>query len=175
MKQKIVPYVLALTMSTAGLTAMAASPAQWQAMTNNLQVSLDQALQSAVQAVPGTVIEIELDDGKGQVRYEAEILTPAGESVEVWVDGTSGQAYIHEKNGKAKRKDAERVQTAKIDMPTAIKAATAHTPGKPVKAELDNHWGTTTYQIDVLQPDFTVMELKVDAANGTVLRAKKDH
>ena len=175
MKLKVMSYVLASVLSTTGLSAIAASPAQWQAQTSNLQISLEQALQNAVKAMPGTVIEIELDDGDGQgVRYEAEVLTPTGDNVEVWIDGANGQARVHENNGKAKRKDKERVQAAKIDIHQAIRAATAHTPGKAVKAELDNHWGTTTYQVDVLQPDFSVMEVKVDAANGNVLRAKKD-
>ena len=175
MKQKLIPFVLTMAMSSAGMTAFAASPEKWQAMTNNLPVSLEQAIQNAVKATPGTVIEIELDDGDGQgVRYEAEVLTPAGESVEVWVDGASGQARVHEKNAQAKRKDKERAQAAKIDIQKAIQAATAHTPGKAVKAELDNHWGTVTYQVEVLQPDYTIMELKVDAVSGDVLRAKKD-
>ena len=175
MKLNVAPFALAFALTTTGFTAMATTPAQWQAKTSNVQITLEQALQNAVKAVPGTVIEIELDEGKGQgVRYEAEVLTPTGESMDVWIDGASGQARVHESNGKAKRKDQERAQAAKIDMPSAIRAATTHTPGKAVKAELDNHWGTVTYQVDVLQPDFTVMEVKVDASNGNVLRAKKD-
>ena len=175
MKFNVLPYALALTLASAGITANATTPAQWQAKTKSVQVSLEQALQNAVQAVPGSVIDIELDDGDGQgVRYEAEVITPLGESMEIWVDGTSGQVRTHESNGKAKRKDIERMQAAKIDMQQAIRAATTHVPGNAVKAQLDNHWGTVTYQVDVLQPDFTVMEVKVDASNGNVLRAKKD-
>lgn len=166
---------LALALSTAALSSHATSAAKWQAMTQQLPVSLEQAIQSAVQAVPGTVIEVELDDGDGAgVRYEAQVLTPAGESIEVWVDGSSGQARQHEHDGKAKRKDLERARKAQIDITQAIRTATAHTPGKAVKAELDNHWGQTTYQVDVLQPDYSVMELKIDAIDGKVLRAKKD-
>lgn len=175
MKHTATPYLLALALTTAGLTAHAASPAQWQAMTSTLQVSLEQAVQNATQAVPGTVIEIELDDGKGAgVRYEAHVLTPAGDSVEVWVDGASGQARQHEHDGKAKRKDLKRAQDAKVSLTQAVQAAIAHTPGKAVKAELDSHWGTTSYQVDVLQANHTVMEVKLDATNGTVIRAKLD-
>jgi len=49
-----------------------------------------------------------------------------------------------------------------------------HTPGKPVKAELDNHWGNVSYEVDVLKADNTVMSIKIDAVNGKVLRAKPD-
>jgi len=175
MKQKLTHYAFALLLSTSGCMAYAASPAQLHAMTQGLKVNLEQAIQHAVQAVPGTVLEIELDDGDGQgVRYEADVLTPSGESVEVWVDGVSGQAHVHERNSNAKRKDKERAQAAKIDMRQAVQAAIAHTPGKAVKAELDNHWGTVSYQVDVMQPDSSIQELKIDASNAQVLRAKKD-
>lgn len=175
MKHQLVQYLLAAAVTTGALSSYAASPAQWQSMTNNLSVSTEAALEHALKAAPGKPIEVELDDGDGQgVRYEVEILTAAGEVVEVWVNGANGQTQVHEHKGKAKRKDLERSQAAKIDMQAAIQSATAHTPGKAVKADLDNHWGTITYQVDILQPDYSVMELKVDAANGKVIRAKKD-
>ena len=175
MKHPKLPYLLALALSTASLSIYAASPAQWQAITSQLQVNLEQAIGHATQAVPGKVLDIELDDGDSTgPRYEVEILTPAGDSVEVWVNGASGQANQHENDGKAKRKDVERTQTAKISMTQAVQAALAHTPGKAVKAELDSHWGTTTYQVDVLQADHTVMELKLDAVDGKVIGSKRD-
>lgn len=175
MKHTITTHLIAIAVAGLSLTAQAASPAKWQSMTQNLQVNLEQAVQHATKTVPGKVIEIELDDGDGAgVRYEAHVLTPAGDSVEVWVDGANGQARQHENDGKAKRKDAQRAQEAKINITQAIQAAVAHTPGKAVKAELDNHWGTTTYQVEVLQADHSLIEVKVDAADGKVLRAKRD-
>ncbi|HEY4665272.1 MAG TPA: PepSY domain-containing protein [Comamonas sp.] len=175
MHHTISTALIALAASSLSLGVQAKSPAQWQALTSNLQVSLEQAIGHATQAVPGKVLEIELDDGDGAgVRYEAQVLTPAGDSVEVWVDGSNGQARQHEHDGKAKRKDVQRAQEAKIDITQAIKAATSHTPGKAIKAELDNHWGTVSYQVDVLQADHTVMEVKLNAADGSVIRAKRD-
>lgn len=175
MKHTTTPYLLALSLAAASVATHAATPAQWQAMTSKVQVSLEQAIARATQAVPGKVVEIELDDGDGAgPRYEAQVLTPAGDSVEVWVNSANGQANQHEHDGKAKRKDIQRAQAAKIDITQAVQAALAHTPGKAVKAELDNDWGTTTYQVDVLQPDHTVMEVKLDATDGKVIRAKRD-
>lgn len=170
-----ISHLIAIAAASLTFSAHATSPAKWQAMTSHLQVSLEQAVEHATKVVPGKVIEIELDDGDATgVRYEAQVLTPAGDSVEVWVNGASGQAQLHENDGKAKRKDVERAQKAKISITEAITAATKHTPGKAVKAELDNDWGTTTYQVEVLQADHTVMELKIDAADGKVIRAKRD-
>lgn len=167
--------VFAVAATCLALGAHAKSPAQWQALTAPLKVSLEQAVAHATQAVPGKVIEIELDDGDGAgVRYEATVLTPQNDSVEVWVDGSNGQARTHQNDGKAKRKDLERAQAAKIDIVQAVQAAKRHTAGQAVKAELDNHWGTVSYQVDVLQADHTIMEVKLDAADGKVLRAKRD-
>lgn len=175
MAQKISTALLTATAAAFTLGAQADTPAQWQALTSNLQVTMEQAITKATETVPGKVYEIELDDGDGAgVRYEAQILTPAGDSVEVWVNAASGQASQHENDGKAKRKDVKRAQEAQIDIMHAVQAATVHTPGKAVKAELDSHWGKTTYQIDVLQADHTVMEVKLDAVEGKVIRAKRD-
>jgi uncharacterized membrane protein YkoI len=125
--------------------------------------------------VPGKAIEAQLDDGDGMgPRYEIEIITPAGDSVEVWVNALTGQAAQHKNDGAAKRKDRQRLEKAKSTIEQAIQAATKHTPGKAVSAELDSHWGRTTYQIDVLQADGVLMEVKIDAVGGEVIRAKKD-
>lgn len=165
----------AAVLATLALGAQADTPAQWQALISKVQVSLEQAVGKATQVVPGTVYEIELDDDDAQgARYEAQVLTPAGESVEVWVNATNGQASQHENDGQAKAKDAQRVQEAKIDILKAVTAAQAHTPGKAVKAELDNHWGKTAYEVKVLQADHTVVKVKLDAADGQVMRAKPD-
>lgn len=167
--------LLAVAATCLALGAYAKSPAQWQALTAALKVNAEQAIGHATQAVPGKVIDVELDDGDGAgVRYEVTVLTPQHDSVEVWVDGSSGQARTHQNDGKAKRKDLDRAQAAKIDIVQAIQAATRHTAGQAVKAELDSHWGTVSYQVDVLQADHTVMEVKLDAADGKVLRAKPD-
>ena len=166
---------VALAVSTLALAAHAKSPAQWQSLTAPLKVTAEQAIQSATQAVPGKVVEVELDDGDGAgVRYEVKIITPQNQRMEVWVDGASGQARTHKDDGKAKERHLERLQAAKLDIQQAIQAATAHTAGRAVKAELDSHRGTTIYEVEVLQADHTVMEIQLDATDGKVLRAKLD-
>lgn len=153
----------------------AKSPAEWQQLTAQSKLSLTQAIERAVQAVPGQVIEAELDRGDpAGARYELEVITPNGDSVEVWVDATTGQAAQHKNDGKAKRKDLKRLEDAKASLPQAIQSATSHIPGTAVSAELDNHWGTTSYQVNVLQADGVLMEVKVNAADGKVIRAKRD-
>ncbi|MBB1648737.1 PepSY domain-containing protein [Delftia sp. UME58] len=166
---------LALTCATAALPAAAKSVAEWQTITSQAKIPLEQAITRATQAVPGKAIEAQLDDGDGMgPRYEVEVITPAGDSVEVWVNAITGQAAQHKNDGAAKRKDRQRLEKAKSTIEQAIQAATKHTPGTPVSAELDSHWGQTSYQVEVLQANGTLMEVKIDAAGGEVIRAKKD-
>lgn len=175
MRAHISSVLISFALATTALSAQADTPAQWQARTSKVQVSMEQAIQKATQAVPGKVLEIELEESKKKgLRYEVQVLTPAGDSVEVLVNAISGEARQHSNDGKAKRKDAERAQEAKIDITQAIEAATRHTPGRAIKAELDNHWGTTTYEVHVMQADYIVMEIKVDAADGKIIRSKID-
>ncbi len=167
--------ILALSCATATLPVAAKSVAEWQAITSQAQLALDQAITRATQAVPGKAIEAQLDDGDGSgPRYEIEIITPAGESVEVWVNAITGQAARHKDDGAAKRKDRQRLEKARSTIEQAIQMALKHTPGKAVSAELDSHWGRTSYQVDVLQADGVLMEVKVDAVGGEVIRAKRD-
>lgn len=181
--QKGIPFMARLhrttlaALVTASLTmaAHAKTPAQWQALTSTVQVSLPQAIAASTQAVPGKVLHIEIDDGDGAgTRYEAEVLTATGEEAEVWVNAATGQAGLHKNDGAAKRKDKQRAQDAKISIEQAITAATAHIAGKPVKAKLDSHFGTVTYEVDVLQADHTLMEVKINAADGKVISSKRD-
>lgn len=176
-------FLSARTLAVAGAASLAMgawadSPAQWQALMAPLKVSLEQAVKAAEQATPGKVIDVELDDGdKGSgagPRYEAKVLNAEGQRAEVWVDAVSGQARVHERDTRTKSKDVQRAQDATLSITQAVQAATAHTAGKAVKAELDSHRGTTVYKVDVLQADHTVMEIKLDAKSGAVLRAQPD-
>nr|WP_289241160.1 PepSY domain-containing protein [Delftia sp.] len=121
---------LALTCATAALPAAAKSVAEWQTITSQAKIPLEQAITRATQAVPGKAIEAQLDDGDGTgPRYEIEVITPAGDSVEVWVNAITGQAAQHKNDGAAKRKDRQRLEKAKSTIEQAIQAATRHTPG----------------------------------------------
>lgn len=150
------------------------SVAQVQAMVAQTKVTLAQAVQAALAVVPGKALDAQLDDDKGQVRYEVEIITPQGHSVEVWVNATTGVAVQHEDDGPAKRKERERLEASKITLLQAIAAAQKHTPGTVVDAELSNDWGQTAFAVDVLTAKGRLMEVKLSPEDGRVLRSKPD-
>ncbi|OLO28239.1 hypothetical protein BTR23_17945 [Alkalihalophilus pseudofirmus] len=54
-------------------------------------MSIEEAIQIALQHVPGLVVEVELDMENGFLVYEVEILTPLGIKYEVDVDVMTGR------------------------------------------------------------------------------------
>jgi uncharacterized membrane protein YkoI len=57
-------------------------------------VDIHQAIETASQKVPGTVVEAKLDKEDGQAIWEVEIITPDGRKVEVHVDAKTGEAHL---------------------------------------------------------------------------------
>jgi uncharacterized iron-regulated membrane protein len=56
------------------------------------KVSADQAIQTALQKVPGTVVEAELEEEKDhKVKWEVEIVTADGKLMEVEIDANTGE------------------------------------------------------------------------------------
>jgi len=56
------------------------------------KVSADQAIQAALQKVPGTVVEVELEEEKDhKVMWEVEIVTADGKLMEVEIDAKTGE------------------------------------------------------------------------------------
>lgn len=60
-------------------------------LVKEVTVSQDQAVQSALAKVPGTVVKSQLDDENGVVVYSIEVKKQDGTSVDVKVDGKTGQ------------------------------------------------------------------------------------
>lgn len=76
-------------------------PAPQQLQTGSHILPLAQILQIATAAVPGEVIEVELDDDDDEdeiPEYELEILTPQGRSIEVKIDARRGTILEIEEN-----------------------------------------------------------------------------
>ena len=170
----LAPVALAASLSFAVPAAFAKSPAEWQALASKTTVTLDQAIAKAAEAGQGKVIDIELDDDDGAApRFEAKVATPAGNTVEVWVNAVSGEAAVHKQKGKTPSKDVKRMKESRISLTQAVETALKGTPGTPVGAELDSNWGKASYDVEVLQQDGSVMKVKIDAANSAVIRSKK--
>jgi len=138
-----------------------------------LEVSLQQAIALALQAAPGQAMEADLEDEKYGMGpfYTVDIITHSGAKTEIRVDANSGQTSIY-RSKPAKDKYRNRLNAAALSLEQAIAAALAHTPGQALEAELESGWSGSSYEVKILREDGVVQKLAIDAADGTVLRAR---
>jgi len=73
-----------------------------------------------------------------------------------------------------KTDEAGFAQMAKIPMNSAINAALKQVPGKVLRAELENENGYLVYGVEIAKADNQVVDVKVDAGNGRILKVDKD-
>ncbi len=69
--------------------------------------------------------------------------------------------------------DAMAINNAKVSMTQAVAAAEQHTSGKAVKAEYENTKAGWAWDVEVVN-GAKVFDVRVDAANGTVLSSNED-
>lgn len=74
---------------------------------------------------------------------------------------------------RAAEDDAMAIATATVDLTQAISAAEQHVGGKASRAEYERHKGKWVFDVEVVK-DKTIMDVKVDPANGKVLAATED-
>lgn len=74
----------------------------------------------------------------------------------------------------AKQAESEYPLLAKVTLDQAIQAALGSTPGKVLKAGLEDEDGFLVYGVEVVTPDEAIMEVKVDAGSGKVLATSPD-
>ncbi len=83
-----------------------------------------------------------------------------------------GGAYAAQ-SSTSKENDAVAIAAAKIDLTQAIAAAEQHVGGKAAKAEYERSKGQWVFEVEVVKGQ-TVMDVKVDPANGKVIAATED-
>lgn len=176
MKLSSTALSLAAVLTLTAVPAMAKSAAEWLTITAAVQVGLNQAMEKAQAVAPGKVIDAELEEGKkGAAPYYAvTLVSPSNEEIELRVNASTGDAVIEKNKGKVERKHTKQLADAKISLAQAVDAAIAHTPGKPLEAQLDSDWGKTSYKVLLLQADNVVTRVRLDPATGKVTGTKKD-
>jgi uncharacterized membrane protein YkoI len=63
---------------------------------------------------------------------------------------------------------------AKVSMASAINAALKEVQGKVLRAELENENGYLVYGIEIAKTDHQIVEVKVDAGDGKILKVEND-
>ncbi|MET7368546.1 PepSY domain-containing protein [Streptomyces sp. NPDC005566] len=135
-------------------------------------VTVDDAVAAALKAVPGRVIEAELDDddGNGPV-WELDVYG----SDKVWHD-----VKVDADNAKvlSDRGDADNRRPVpgsdRVSVIAAVDAARGAEPGTVTSVDLDGDDGTLVWDVDIAGKDGRNHELDVDARTADVSGSKDD-
>ncbi len=63
---------------------------------------------------------------------------------------------------------------AKISLDSALKEALKTVPGTVLKAEIENENGYLVYGVEIAKVDRQIVDVKIDAGNGKVLKVETD-
>ncbi len=99
------------------------------------------------------------------MRKALAILTALGTAGAV---ALAGSIYI---GNESEHKHMEKAQ---IGLDRAVSIALQQVQGKVLEAGLENENGYLVYGVEILKPDGTVADVKVDAGTGKVLRVDLD-
>ena len=149
------------------------------------KITEEQATKIALEKVPGTVNEVELEDENGTIVYGIEVVSTDGTQQDVKVDAQTGKIVKveadDEENGKENDEEENDTQTqaelakqAKITEEEATKTALEKVPGTVNQVELEDENGTIVYGIEVVSTDGTQQDVKVDAQTGKIVKVEAD-
>ncbi len=70
--------------------------------------------------------------------------------------------------------EAQVAEMAKITLHSAMNEALKQVQGKVLKVELENENGYLVYGVEIAKPDHQIVDVKVDAGNGKILKIDQD-
>jgi uncharacterized membrane protein YkoI len=71
--------------------------------------------------------------------------------------------------------EAQLAEMAKISLDSAMKEALKQVQGKVLRVELENENGYLVYGVEIAKPDRQIVDVKVDAGNGKILKINQDN
>ncbi|WP_169717452.1 PepSY domain-containing protein [Comamonas serinivorans] len=164
-------HALLLALGLALAQPALASAAKQVAALQLAKLDLGQAIAAAQTQHGLTVIDVELEHERQQAVYEVQGVDAQGQVVELTLDAATGQALDRKADGAPSRKDRDRLAGVKIDIAEAVRVALKHQPGRAVEAQLDDHLGTISYHITVLDARNRDVKVRVSAVDGRILPA----
>jgi hypothetical protein len=86
----VTALLIGVTLAGAGFVAVAKDVENDALAARDLKVSIEQAVQIALSKVPGTLVKAEVDNEKGQLIWEIEVLDVKQQSVDFEIDAKTG-------------------------------------------------------------------------------------
>lgn len=130
--------------------------------------AVEQALQTAATAVSNGRpfdLEIESDDGRQVVDIE---VASDGNEFEVRIDQT-GTEILAQRQAGTPSDDVAKAEAAEIDATRALQTAVEREPDATVtEIQIDTEGGVVVWQIELVRPDGSEIEIDVDAQTGAI-------
>jgi uncharacterized membrane protein YkoI len=79
-------------------------------LVKDTKVTIDQAIKTASEKVPGTVVEAELEKKHGKTVWEVEVLGADGNATEVHIDAVTGAVIDTEAKKDEKKKERKKAK-----------------------------------------------------------------
>ncbi len=138
--------------------------------TSSAELSIENAIDIALEKVPGTVISVELDDHKGSSVWEVKVRAQDDSGTELYIDRISGEVLRQ----NAEKLDDEELADPKLSIVEAIAKIQEVEPGMIVEIALDKERRTLVWEAKVHNASGNRMEVQLDADTGEVLRVEVD-
>lgn len=169
---RLIASSVILAAGLASGAAFAADKADISAL-EKAAVSMHDAIATAEKASGGKAIDVSFDDDKGGT-YEITLIN--GDKTEHYTVNAVAKpaAAMPDKSLAAKanietKGEKDALKMAKLSLSDAVAKAESETKGKAIGAELTRKDKATFYDVDVVGAGDKVMQVTVDAMNGTAV------
>lgn len=95
-------FIISMTLITGG-NALAKSAKETLQLSQDAKVSIEEAIKTATDKVPGKVVEAELEKKHGKAVWEVEIATADNKIMQVHLDSASGTVIDVQQKRKGKK------------------------------------------------------------------------
>ena len=138
------------------------------------QITEQEATKIALEKVPGTVNEVELENEDGLIVYEFEIVGEDGSEQDLDVDAKTGEIVKVEADDDENDdfSQADLAKQAKITKDEASENALEQVPGTVTEVELDDENGLVVYDVEINAEDGTQQSVEVDAKTGKIVNVE---
>lgn len=127
------------------------------------------AVEIALDAEAGTVVDLELDENDSRIIWEVGILTSGGQGLELDIDRNSGEVVKQEDYDLS----SEQRTAPEVLINEAIGIALDAVSGSVTSAELDSEDGRVVWEMNV-NDGSAEWDLEIDAATGEVVKQDQD-
>lgn len=132
-------------------------------------VTAEEAVDIALERVPGVVVGIELEGRKGDPMWEVVVRSEDGAGTELKIDATTGEILKEESEDLSKAQE----ETPKLTALEAADIALKAVPGTLKEVELELEDGVLIWEVKLRDENSDKYKFEIDADTGEILKQEK--